>query len=254
MPALYDERLGVGYALHRRPDPRIAAQVRRALGPVEEGAVVNVGAGAGSYEPDDRDVIALEPSRTMLAQRPAASAPAVEGVAEHLPFADGAFAAGLASFTIHHWTDPRAGLDELRRVVRGRIVVLTWDLAAGDEFWLVDEYLPAARTLDRGLPSPERVLELLGARGRVEPVLVPADCEDGFFAAWWRRPEAYLDPRVRAGISGIARLDDDDVTPGIERLATDLADGTWRRRHADLLAMDEFDGGYRLVVSDPPSP
>ena len=251
MPALYDGGLGGGYAELRRADPRIAAQVRAALG--DAASVVNVGAGAGSYEPEGI-TIAVEPSRTMRAQRPPGSAPVVAAVADHLPFADGAFEAGMAIFTVHHWPDPVAGLAELRRVVTGPIAVLTWDLAAGDSYWLVEEYLPAARTLDRSLPSPEDVLALLGGggRGRVEVVPVPRDCTDGFFAAWWCRPEAYLDPRVRAAISGIARLDPAHVDPGIERLRRDLADGTWHRRHADLLAADTFDGGYRLVVSTTP--
>jgi SAM-dependent methyltransferase len=248
--ALY-ERLGVGYAQHRRADRRIAAQVRAALGPEGRlGPVLDVGAGAGSYEPDDAAVVvAVDPSRTMLAQREAGAGPAVEGVAEALPFADGCFDAALASFTVHHWTGAAGGLAEVRRVTRGPVVVLTWDLAAGDRYWLVDEYLPAVRRLDRGLVSPEEIAERLGG-GRIETVLVPADCTDGFFAAWWRRPEAYLDAGVRAAISGIARLDDADVLPGIERLRADLADGSWHRRHADLLALDAYDSGYRLVVSE----
>ena len=244
--ALYDEGLGGGYAELRRADPRIAAQVEAALAGAS--SVVNVGAGAGSYEPAGV-TIAVEPSRTMRAQRPAGEAPVVAGVAGHLPFADGAFEAGMAIFTVHHWPDPVAGLADLRRVVTGPIAVLTWDLAAGDSYWLVEEYLPAARTLDRSLPSPEDVLALLGGHGRVEVVPVPRDCTDGFFAAWWCRPEAYLDPRVRGAISGIARLDPADVEPGIDRLRRDLADGTWHRRHADLLEADTFDGVYRLVVS-----
>ena len=250
--ALY-ERIGVGYADTRRPDPRLAQQIWRALGP-DARSVVNVGAGSGSYEPVDRDlVVAVDPSVTMLAQRTDDAAPPVLGVAGALPFPSGAFDAALAVLTVHHWPDPAAGLDELRRVVRpdgGRIVVFTWDLDVSDRYWMIDEYLPASRRLDRALPSPPRIAELLGVGdARIEEVPVPADCTDGFYAAWWRRPEAYLDPAVRAGISGIARLDDDEVGPGLERLAADLADGSWRRRHADLLQQDTFDGGYRLVIA-----
>jgi SAM-dependent methyltransferase len=247
--ALY-EQIGAGYATTRRPDPRLAAQIRRALGP-DVRRVVNVGAGSGSYEPTDLDrgaVVAVEPSETMLRQRAKEAAPAVRGVAEALPFPTGAFDAALAVLTVHHWTDVAAGLAELRRVARHRVVVFTWDLARSDRYWMIDEYVPASRRLDRTLPSPEELRDLLGG-GRIEVVPVPADCTDGFYAAWWRRPEAYLDPAVRAGISGLARLDDDEVRPGLERLAADLEDGSWHRRHADLLEQDTFDGGYRLVIA-----
>jgi SAM-dependent methyltransferase len=244
--ALY-EQIGAGYATTRRPDPRLAAQLWAALGP-DARRIVNVGAGSGSYEPVDRDVVvAVDPSPTMLSQRAEGAAPAVRAVAESLPFADASFDAAMAVLTVHHWSDVEAGIAEVRRVAR-RVVILTWDLAVSDRYWAIDEYFPASRRLDRALPSPEELARLLGEAARIEVVPVPADCTDGFYAAWWRRPEAYLDPAVRAGISGIARLDDDEVRPGVERLAADLADGTWHRRHADLLERDTFDGGYRLVI------
>jgi SAM-dependent methyltransferase len=240
------EAIGHGYGELRRQDPRIALRVRQALG--HEGPVVNVGAGTGSYEPTDVPVVAVEPAEAMLEQRPPAGAPAVRAVSEALPFADGTFAAGMAILTVHHWTDVAQGLAELRRVVRGPVAVLTWDVAIGDDFWMVSEYVPASRTLDRNLPAPTEIAELLGG-GELEAVPVPGDCTDGFYAAWWRRPHAYLDPAVRAAISGLARLAPEDVEPGIQRLADDLASGEWRRRHADLLDQNELDAGYRLVVS-----
>jgi SAM-dependent methyltransferase len=242
---VYDT-IGSGYANVRRADPRIAMQIRAAVGPV--GRVVDVGAGAGSYEPGDLPVIAVEPSVTMLAQRPRSAAPAVRAVAEGLPFASGCFEAGMAILTVHHWTDPADGLRELRRVVRGAVVVLTWDARAFNNYWMVTEYLPASATLDDDLPSPEEIAEVLGG-GTVEPVLVPADCSDGFYAAWWRRPEAYLDRAVRAGISGLARLDEGIVQRAIEQLERDLLSGEWHRRHSDLLDRETYDAGYRLVIS-----
>jgi SAM-dependent methyltransferase len=243
---VYD-RLGVGYLEQRRPDPRIARQVRIAIDTT--GPLLNVGAGAGSYEPDDLPVVAVEPSVVMLRQRSRDSAPAVRAVAEKLPFPDSSFGSGMAILTVHHWRDPRHGLAELRRVVRGTIVVLSWDSAVFDQYWMVAEYLPASRELDSAVPSPVEIAQLLG-HGKVETVPVPSDCTDGFYAAWWRRPEAYLDPRVRASISGIARLDPKLVQAGVENLRADLADGTWRRRHDELLSMDELDAGYRLVISN----
>lgn len=245
--AIYDG-IGRSYASHRRPDPRIADQVSWALGDAR--SVLNVGAGAGSYEPDDgRTVVALEPSATMRAQRRDGSAPCVAGVAGALPFGDGSFEATLTTFSIHHWPDQRAGLDELRRVAP-RNVILTFDPAFHDQFWLVRDYVPEAAEVPGAQPlDPMQILEHLGG-GAVQMVWVPADCHDGFFWAYWRRPEAYLDPAVRAGISGLALLPDDLVAERMERLAADLASGAWHERNADLLALDEVDAGYRLIIAE----
>ena len=244
--AIYD-RIGDGYTRTRRPDPRIARQLRAALGSAS--TLVNVGAGSGSYEPDDLSVIAVEPSELMISQRSASAAPVVRAVAESLPFATGAFDAGMAVLTVHHWRNPSEGLRELRRVVRGCIAVLTWDQAVFAGFWMVADYLPASGALDPGLPAPEHIADLLGGAD-ILPVPVPSDCADGFYAAWWRRPEAYLDPAVRSGISGLARLHQRDVQPALERLEDDLRTGVWQRRYGDLLGLEEYDAGYRLVVAN----
>jgi SAM-dependent methyltransferase len=245
--ALYDD-IGVGYAHVRRPEPRLAAQIHAALG--DAVLVLDVGAGTGSYEPHDRRVVAVEPSPAMIAQRATDAAPVTRAVGEALPFRPAAFDAAMATLTIHHWPDPVRGLQEVRRVTRGPIVVLTFDLAVHEAQWLVAEYLPEMRLLDQHLPSPDALVDALGG-GRVEVVPVPFDCVDGFCHAWWRRPEAYLDPRVRAGISGIARQPDAVVARAVAQLEADLADGTWHTRHADLLQREEIDAGYRLVVLDP---
>jgi SAM-dependent methyltransferase len=246
---VYD-RLGAGYTRTRRTDPRIAAQVRAALG--SQGPVLNVGAGAGAYEPDDLPVVAVEPSAVMVDQRPPRAAPVVRAEAERLPFGAARFGAGMAVLTVHHWADCEAGLAELRRTVRGPVVVLSWDAEVFDRFWMVSEYVPASGVLYRHVPRPKEIADLLGG-GTVETVPVPADCTDGFYAAWWRRPWAYLNSAVRAGISGLARLPPDEVQPGIEELGKDLARGTWARRHADLLELDAYDAGYRLIVSPGPT-
>jgi SAM-dependent methyltransferase len=243
--AAYD-RLGRGYERHRRADPRIAHRVVVALG--RASSVVDVGAGTGSYEPADRAVVAVEPSRVMLAQRPPDAAPCVRGVAEALPFPDGAFDASMALLTVHHWTDFRRGLREMRRVAR-RVVVLTWDPdVTWSAFWLVRDYLPGVRVAERHLPTLHHIRDALGDAA-VEVVPVPHDCADGFFAAYWRRPEAYLEPGVRAAISALARLGETAIRPAIERLAADLRAGAWERRYGHLRALDEIDLGYRLVVS-----
>jgi SAM-dependent methyltransferase len=187
----------------------------------------------------------------MIRQRPAGAAPAVRATAEALPLADGAVDAALAVLTVHHWTDPSRGLAELRRVARSRLVVLTWDQDVADSFWLVDEYFPRLREVDRRKASLAAVVAALRAtRIDVRSLPVPHDCADGFLGAFWRRPEAYLDVQVRAGISTFAELPRADLDTGLRRLAADIRSGAWADRHRDLLVLDELDLGYRLVVAE----
>ena len=242
IPARYDT-IGVDCTRHRQPDPRVAAQIHRALG--DAARIVDVGAGAGSYEPEGRSVVAVEPSVVMLAQHRGRRR--VRGVAEHLPFPDHSFDAAHAVFTVHHWSDVDAGLGELQRVAR-RQVVLTFDHRMERAFWLND-YWPVTEQHDGAwIATIEAVAGPLGA-DRVEVVPVPHDCEDGFMAAYWRRPERYLDPAVRANISGLALLSATEERAGAERLAADLDSGAWRERHGHLLDLDELDAGYRLVIA-----
>ena len=245
--AAYD-RIGTTYSATRRPDPRIAARILDALG--DAVSVVNVGAGTGSYEPRDRRVVAVEPSAVMIRQRPGQAPPVVQASAEALPFADASFDAALAVLTVHHWTHRGRGLAEMRRVAARRVVVLTWDHEVWQSFWLVREYLPCVRDLDgaRAVGIPELVAALGDAR--IVPVPVPHDCVDGFHGAFWRRPEAYLDPHVRAGISTYTLMSAVQRDDGLRRLADDLDSGVWAQRHGDLLNADEIDLGYRLVVSE----
>lgn len=241
------DRFGIGYAGQRRPDPRIAARIHAALGDARR--VLNVGAGTGSYEPDDREVVALEPSGVMRAQRPPGAAPCIEGTAEALPFADGSFDAAMALLTVHHWADWRAGCAELVRVAPRR-VVLTWDPELTAGFWLVAEYLPALLDTDRRrFPVPVAEQAAAVGAGRIEVVPVPADCTDGFLGAHWRAPERYLDPAVRTGMSVFAKTPGDQVAAGLRALEDDLRSGAWHERHADLLERDEVDLGYRLLVA-----
>jgi SAM-dependent methyltransferase len=244
---VYD-RIGVGYAATRQPDPRIAAAIRAALGDAR--TVANVGAGAGAYEPRELRVVGVEASRTMIAQRPAEAAPCVQGVAEALPLRDASVDASLAVLTMHHWTDQGAGLAELRRVARRRVVVLTWDPAAHAAFWLTTEYFPQIVALDlpRFPPMATLARSLGGARAISVPV--PHDCRDGFLGAFWRRPEAYLDAGIRGAISAFAQLDPDVVARGTARLADDLRSGRWTARYGALREHESLDVGYRLVVAE----
>jgi SAM-dependent methyltransferase len=228
----------------RREDPRIAAAIGEALGDAR--TVVNVGAGAGSYEPHDREVVAVEPSETMIAQRPPGSAQVVRATAEALPYADGSFDAAMAVLSDHHWPDRVRGLCELRRVARRRVVVFQCDLGEMHRFWLTRDYLTTFR------PDSMTMGELathLGAQ-RVEPIPIPCDCRDGFLSAYWRRPHAYLDPRVRDGISVFRLLPHEEVEAAMAALRADLESGEWERRNASILELDELDLGYRLVVAD----
>ncbi len=242
--AVYD-RIGTTYAKTRRPDPRIEAAIRRALGGAQ--SVVNVGAGSGSYEPPET-VLAVEPSAVMIAQRREGLAPAVQATADAIPLEDEAVDAALAVLTVHHWPSLARGFSEMRRVAR-RIVVLTWDPDLAHSFWLSREYLPdeAVEWDIARCPPLESVRRLIGPDATVTRVPVPHDCTDGFFGAFWRRPEAYLDPVVRAGISNLAHFGD-ALAPAFERLAADLESGEWHRRHADLLELAELDLGYRIVA------
>jgi SAM-dependent methyltransferase len=241
--ALYDA-IGHGYAAHRRPDARLAARIRAALGDVA--SVVNVGAGAGSYEPDDVPVVAVEPSRAMIAQR-RSRARVVQARAEQLPFADGAFDAALAVLTVHHWRDRAVAFAECARVARCRVVVVTWDPGAAG-FWLVDDYVPEVLDHDRRVFPPLGELAAAWGRIAVQTLPVPADCCDGFLGAYWRRPEAYLDPAVRAAMSTFARVP--DAAARLAALRDDLASGAWHRRHGALLARAELDLGYRIVTAE----
>lgn len=240
---LYD-KIGTRYASHRQPDPSIERLIQAALG--DAGSVVNVGAGSGSYEPTDRPVVAVEPSITMIRQRPPQCAPVVQAQAQALPFATGSFDAALAILTVHHWTDQHRGLVELRRVARTRVIVLTWDPAYLESFWLTD-YIPAIRDVDRPIfPPIHNYHDVLGSV-QVLPVPIPHDCRDGMMCAYWRRPQAYLDPGVRSAISTFAKLG--DVAPALARLQRDLDSGEWQRRYHDLLDRTELDLGYRLLVA-----
>ena len=240
--ALYD-RIGVGYSEYRRPDERIAGRIDDALGPSR--SVLNVGAGAGSYEPTSRFVVAVEPSAEMVRQRSWMAAQSMQASADRLPFQDGSFDAVLAILTIHHWSRRDQGLAEMRRVARDRVVIFTWD-PGHPGFWLVQDYFPEILAIDR--PNFPTLREIETAIGPTEVLAlpIPADCSDGFLGAYWRRPETYLDARARAAISTFSKF---DSAVGIARLRRDLDDGTWSDRYGALLSLPELDIGYRLVTA-----
>lgn len=247
MTASYD-RIGGGYTTVRRADPRIAAQIRRALEGM--GSVLNVGAGAGSYEPGDLEVTAVEPSQRMIDQRSPTAAPVVRAVAEALPFLEDSFDASMSLLSVHHWPDLGRGLLEMRRVTRRRIVLFTF-VRGGNPFWLTDDYFPQFVVEDGARFPPISLLaELLDAPVRSEVVPIPYDITDGFLGAYWRRPAAYLDAEVRRGISSFAARRHEDVADGLARLQADLDSGAWQRKHGYWLDREFVDLGCRLVVAE----
>jgi hypothetical protein len=237
---------GAGYTGRRQPDPRIAALVHAALGDAR--TVINVGAGAGSYEPLDRHVVAVEPSAAMRAQRPLHLAPALDATAERLPFDDDSFDAAMAMITIHQWSDVDAGLRELRRVSRGPVAILTFDAEALLDFWL-NEYAPEVTATERArFPAIDRVVSVLGGEVEIIDVPIPIDCTDGFGEAYYARPEAFLEADVRAAQSGWVLTDPEVVARGVAKLADDLGSGRWDERHGHLRQQPERVGAVRLVV------
>ena len=240
------QTIGSSYSAARRPDPRIQWQVTESLGDAR--SVVNVGAGTGNYEPADRRVVAVEPSLAMISQRRPGAPPAVRAVAESLPFGDQAFDAGMAILTLHHWSDLAGGLSELRRV-SSRQVILLFEPWISWQFWLV-EYFPECLSLPSEMRAPSiEDLELHLDVQNVITVPVPADCIDGFAGAYWRRPESYLDPSVRAGISSLAQLPLEVAERCVHRLRQDLESGEWDARYGHLRRLPELDLGYRLLIA-----
>lgn len=241
--------IGAGYATYRQPDPHIRAAIDAALG--DAASIINVGAGAGSYEPSDRAVTAVEPSASMRAQRPTALSTAVDATAESLPFADDAFEGALASFTVHQWTDLSVGLREIRRVTSGPVVILSCDPAVLDHFWLA-EYAPEVIATEASrYPAPSAIASLIGGDVEVSVLPIPLDCTDGFGEAYYGRPEALLDPGARRANSAWSFVD-----PAVERrfetrLAADLESGAWDARHGALRTLPAFDGSLRLIVARP---
>jgi SAM-dependent methyltransferase len=246
--ARYD-RIGKGYADTRREDPRIAELIEGALGQAR--SVINVGAGAGSYEPRDRYVIAVEPSDLMASQRPSNLVPALRGGASPLPLRDQSVDAAMAILAIHHWDDTQAhGVSELSRVARGPVVILTYDATVSTQMWLFSDYLPEVAELDRRIfPPLDRIAEWLGREINVETVPISRQTPDWNLGSFWAHPERVLEPGARQATSGFARMEPLVVERVVRAVQSDLDDGTWDARHGCLRDLDEYDAGLRLVVA-----
>jgi SAM-dependent methyltransferase len=241
--------IGRTYASYRQPEPAIAALIVRALGDAE--TVLNVGAGAGSYEPIDRDVTPVEPSVSMRAQRPPYLAPAIDAVAESLPFPDGHFDAAMTTFSVHQWTRLDDGLREMRRVTRGPVIILSCDPELVQRFWLND-YAPDVLAAEaRRYPVLDRMVEILGGTAEILPVPIPLMCRDGFNEAYYGRPERLLEPAARLACSAWSFVSGETAAGYVEHLRGDLASGAWDRKYGQLRTTPEFDGSLRLIVARP---
>jgi SAM-dependent methyltransferase len=242
----YDQ-IGKTYRETRKQDPRIARLIELALGDAR--SVLNVGAGTGSYEPSDREVLAVEPSETMIRQRPEGAAPAIQASAEALPLQDKSFDAALAANTMHHWQDVRAGLRELRRVTRNRVVIFHRNPQEGVALWLTEEYFPTLSSDRRMADIVSAIEDELGPIERVR-IPLPAKCEDGLFSGYWARPEMYLNSEIRRNISNFALAEEETVKQGLKALQADLESGAWDRKYGHLRALPEIDIGHRLLVAN----
>ncbi len=244
------DRIGQGYAQYRHEDPAILQRIRECLGDAR--TVVNVGAGAGSYEPTDLDVLAIEPSEVMVSQRPSTRAPAVRGVASAVPLRDDSVDAAMTVMSLHHWDgEQERGVRELCRVARDRVVLLTYDARVSGQLWLIAEYLPEVAALDLAIfPAPEVIAGWLGANVRIEPLLLSRHTPDWMLGSYWAHPERVLDAEARAATSGFARMPSDVVERVVAAVTRDLEDGTWDARHGELRQLEEYDVGLRLIVAE----
>ncbi len=248
MKPRYDN-IGAGYGRSRREDPQLLARIQAALGSAR--TVVNVGAGAGSYEPPERHVIAIEPSDVMAEQRPRSKAPAIRASAGALPLRDGSVDAAMAILTVHHWDDERErGVRELRRVASGPIVIVTCDPRVSGQMWLLRDYLPEVAELDlQTFPLPEQLADWLGGDAQIEVVPIARDTPDWSLMSYWAHPERVLDEGARNATSGFARMTETVVERVVGRVRQDLASGEWDRRYGSLRALSDFDAGLRIVIA-----
>lgn len=242
MEVLYD-KIGKGYSIGRREDPRIASDIFQFL--IDADSILNIGAGAGSYEPSGKYLVAIEPSQKMISQRPINAAPVMQAFAESLPCSDKAFTHSMTVLSMHHWADRETAFKEIKRVTKKRFIAVTWN-PDSQPFWLTEDYFPEIHTIDASIfPS---LAEMKKQFSTVDfyPLNIPTDCIDGFTAAYWARPHAYLDPLVRSSMSTFSRIS--GVESGLQKLAEDLGSGLWAKKYGYLTSREELDVGYGIAV------
>lgn len=241
MKAIYDS-IGIDYSVTRRTDPKIAKQLYSEL----QGAtrIVNIGAGTGSYEPENVDLVAVEPSSEMISQRRSGSHKVEQAFAEKLPFGDSSFSHAMTVLSMHHWENRALAFREINRVATEKFVAITWD-PKSEPFWLTRDYFPEIHEMDRRIfPDLDELNEHF-ADVAVSPLPIPSDCQDGFFAAFWKRPEAYLSSKVRQSMSPFSKIK--NLSDGLQKLENDLASGAWAKNNQAILSLSSVDVGYRII-------
>ena len=241
---IYDE-IGIHYSASRQTDDRIAAEIHSKLSGA--GRILNIGAGSGSYEPEGVDLIAVEPSSEMIAQRSTSAHPVVQASAESLPFEENAFSHVMTVLSMHHWKDRVQAYSEINRVATEKFVALTWDPDA-KPFWLTRDYFPDIMEVDRKIFARKDEFNEYFDNVEITPLLIPEDCKDGFLAAFWKRPQAYLRENIRQSMSSFAKMA--NTSTGLQQLERDLKNGTWKVKNKDILDRDTLDAGYILISAN----
>ncbi len=244
MKVKYDE-IGINYALKRKSDPRIASQILERL----EGAqkVVNIGAGTGSYEPEHIDLIAVEPSIEMINQRSSNAHSVVQGSAESLPFPNNSFTHALTILSMHHWVNREQAFKEINRVATEKFIAITWN-PDSDPFWLTRDYFPEIFDLDKRIFPNIKEFESHFDNIEIDPLLIPEDCIDGFLAAYWKRPSAYLDVNVRNSISSFSKIS--NLSKGLDKLKSDIDSKKWFHTNESILSKSMLDAGYIIITAN----
>lgn len=258
MMPIYDS-IGQSYSKFRLPDPRIVDTLVNLL-QLEPGSLVaDIGAGTGNYSRAIAErgffLYAVEPSSVMRLQ--ATQHPRVQwltGYAEDIPLPTSSVDSVICILASHHFSNLEKAIREMNRVARsGAIIFLTFDPRVGEKLWVVDYFPSLWEDAFRVFPPLIDVVAIIEANTQrmveIFPLMLPHNLTDMFFAAGWRRPESYLNPDVRAGISALSLADASIVETGVNLLKEHLDSGQWDTKYGEILKLEAFDAGYRFLCA-----
>ena len=258
MSVKYD-RIGDGYDLTRRADPRIAERLMSLLDAAPGASVLDVACGTGNYTfalaERGLAMVGGDLSQTMLAQARAKHPrlPLVRADGAALPFADDAFAHAITTLAIHHMADLRSVFSSVRRVVAsgGRYVIFSALPEQVATYWLTAYFPAMMAAAERVCPTRRSAEEALSGAGfrsiALETWDVPPGLTDLFLYAGKNRPELYFDEGFRNGISSFREYTGAEVPRGLARLRADLDSGRWRAVRAGA---DRGRGDYCFFVAE----